>query len=355
MRGTRNLFAVNGLPDDVNVVLEALQFKGMVTIPVGGVVTDEIIENAFRHNRSIIFSAKDYLGILPVTAHTIDIVSVDSKSSPSKYTITVTDHDDIIKQFVQIIDDLNVDVGDHKSNTSKGGTEGPTTQNCAYCKYLLGDTESVESNERTLYRSDNFFVIPTIGQFIKGYLLIIPYQHVMSNGELSDEVLAEFNSVLSDVIKILSITYPDSTGFLVWENGSGSSGAGKAKDSLVHSHVHIAPSNLTSEVIEEISGFSFDEISLYDLKDYKANSYLLVRTPNPNRWKILQTNQIYIPRQYVRQLIGDELGITDNSWNWREYPFYDNMHETLDDIIQALASNKDKLSDRILKNTKFLF
>ena len=355
MRKTRNLFAVTGLPEHVNVVLEALQFKGMVTIPLGNVVTDEAITKAFRFNRSIMFSATDYSGILPTDAYTINIVSDHAQSSPYKYTICATNHDDIVKQFERIANDTNSDVGDHKSNTSKGGTDGPSVRNCAYCKYLQGDTESVESNERTLYRSKNFFVIPTVGQFTKGYLLIIPFKHVMSNGELDHEVLSEFNDVLADVIEILTLAYPEAESFLVWENGSGSSGAGKAKDSLVHSHVHVAPSSLTSEAIEDISGFTFDEISLYDLKDYKASSYLLVRTPDPERWKILQTDKIYVPRQYVRQLIAEEVNITDESWNWRTHPYYEKMHQTLEDVIGALRENWDKLSDRIKENTKFLF
>ncbi len=355
MKKTRNLFAVTGLPDDVNFVLEALQFKGMVTVPYGTAVTGDDIENAFRFNRSIMFSATDYTGVMPKSAYTIDVVSDNAQGSSTKYTICRTDYEDVIKQFVRITEDTQSDVGDHKSNTSKGGTEGPSVRDCAYCKYLKGDTESVESNERTLYRSENFFVIPTVGQFINGYLLIIPYKHVMSNGELDHEVLAEFNDVLADIIEILQLSYPDSNGFLVWENGSGSSGIGKAKDSLVHSHVHVAPSSLTAEAIEDISGFTFDEISLYDLKDYKASSYLLVRTPDPERWKILQTDKIYIPRQYVRQLIGEEVEIEGENWNWRTHPYYDKMHQTLEDVISALTANKDKLSDRIKENTKFLF
>lgn len=356
MKKTRNLFAVTGLPEDVTVVLDAVQFKGLVTIPVGEVITDETIYKAHRFNRSIIFSATDYSGNhLPENAITINVVSNQATGSPYKYTICATNHDDIVKQFERIANDTNSDVGDHKSNTSKGGTDGPSVRNCAYCKYLQGDTESVESNERTLYRSENFFVIPTVGQFINGYLLIIPYRHVMSNGELGHEVLTEFNEVLTDVIEILQLSYPDANSFLVWENGSGSSGAGKAKDSLVHSHVHVAPSSLTSEAIEEISGFTFDEISLYDLKDYKASSYLLIRTPDPERWKILKTDQVYIPRQYIRQLIADEVYIHDESWNWRTHPYYEKMHQTLEDVIGALEKNWNKLSDRIKENTKFLF
>ena len=85
--------------------------------------------------------------------------------------------------------------------------------------------------------------MPSIGQFINGYLLIIPKAHVMSMAEFSKELIDEFNIVLEDVIAILKLTYNFSD-ILVWENGTGNSGKGKAKDSVVHCHVHVAPSLL---------------------------------------------------------------------------------------------------------------
>jgi hypothetical protein len=59
---------------------------------------------------------------------------------------------------------------------------------------------------------------------------------------------------------------------LVWENGTGNGGIGKAKNSIVHSHIHIAPSNLTIDKIKELSGFSFNQISYTDLFNYGEDS-----------------------------------------------------------------------------------
>ena len=81
---------------------------------------------------------------------------------------------------------------------------------------------------RIVYQSDNFFVIPTLGQFINGYLLIIPISHIMSNAELDSSLREEFLTVLDDITYILELTYHTSN-FLVWENGTGNSGIGKVK------------------------------------------------------------------------------------------------------------------------------
>lgn len=210
-------------------------------------------------------------------------------------------------------------------------------------------------NERVLYKSKNFFVIPTLGKFITGYLLIIPFEHVMSNAELDIETLKEFETVLEDIEYLLRLTY-HSHDVLVWENGSGKSGIGKAKDSIVHSHVHIAPSNLTFEDIESASGFPFEEITLDNLSRYKEHSYLLVRTSDHNLWEINNNPELYIPRQYVRQLLAQEYDIfSDEQWNWRTHPFREKMHITVAEIKSTIKSNWDILPERIKQNTSFLF
>ena len=167
MKKTRNTFAVTGSPGDVKVVLNALRFKGLVTIPLGNIVTDETISEAHKYNRSIVFSATDLVGTLPTNTYTIDVVTMNAKASPSKYIICVNDDEmEIAKQFAEIADETNSDIGDHKSNTSTGGTDGPSVQNCAYCKYLKGDTESVESNERTAMMLISMAQTPLISRII---------------------------------------------------------------------------------------------------------------------------------------------------------------------------------------------
>ena len=101
---------------------------------------------------------------------------------------------------------------DHKSNSS-GLLERPTIKDCAYCN-------EIPKERRVFYKNDNFYVFPTYGEFIKGYLLIVPKEHVMSNAELSTEKRQEFLTVLEDISYILTLTY-GAKDFLVWENGTG--------------------------------------------------------------------------------------------------------------------------------------
>lgn len=351
MKKTRNLFILVGNPQDLMSVLEVLHFKGLVTNPYWNHVTDAMIEEAFRCNKSIVCAADDYNGNLQKDAIIIPVFPVHPiPSQKDSRTIYLDDSVSPDAQFEQIVQNLEMDIGDHKSNSS-GLPGGQSIAECTYCRYLAGNTNPYE---KVLYQSQNFFVIPTLGQFIPGYLLIIPTQHLMSNGELSISLLQEFEDVLEDVEYILKLAYPSAKSFLVWENGSGKGGIGKAKNSLVHSHVHIAPTRLTSRVIAQMSGFPFDEIELYDLPDYKEHSYLLMRTPDKSKWNINNDPKLYIPRQYVRQLIAEEYKIPSDGWNWRTHPYIDIMYQTVADVTKALKDNWNSLPSRIRKHTSFL-
>lgn len=352
MKKTRNLFLLVGSPEDIMSALEAIQFKGLITNGYWHPLLPEFVEKVFDCNKSVVGSHDDFVGKIPEDAIVINVVpTARSHVCSARQTIYLGDTETIAKQFEKIADSLGLDIGDHKSNSS-GSTDGPTKKDCAYCQYLDGH---VQKNERTVYRSENFFVIPTLGQFITGYLLIIPYQHIMSNGELSREHLEEFQIVLSDIEYILKLAYPDAKGILVWENGSGTSGKGKAKDSLVHSHVHVAPSGLTADEIKDMAGFHFDELGIMDLPKFKEHSYLLMRCPDKEKWLINNDPKVYIPRQYVRQLIAEEYNIPGDAWNWRTHPFEEKMHETIRDISSALQENLSELPERIRNNTSFLF
>lgn len=344
MKKTRNLFVLIGNQSDITTVLPHLDFKGLKTINKKHIINKDI-EDIFINNKSAICAhlpPKEYAS----SAIYIDVLSKNNDFHINSNYISVDG--DISDQFEYIADKYNCDIGDHKSKTS--GLDGiPTIEDCYYCNYLKRTLS--QKNERTLYRSPNFFVIPTIGQFIPGYLLIIPNQHVMSNAELTSAIISEFSDVLDDILFILKLTY-GKYHYLVWENGTGNSGKGKAIDSIVHAHIHVAPSNLTVPLIESSSGFPFEHVDLETLSKYKNNSYLLIRDEYRKLWKICNNPNIYIPRQYIRQVLADENNIDGELWNWRNYPFNDQMMKTCADISKALRDNWYSLPERIRLYTR---
>ena len=341
MKKTRNMIILVGASSLINEVLPELQFKGSVIVK--DPINYDSVTTIFNNNKSIICSSE----IAEFERYHENPIYIEISDGPSfvyQNHINVNSGN-ITKQFQDIVDKHNLDIGDHKSNSS--GLNGvPTVSDCSYCKEFKH--EVVDIPHAILYKSKHFYVLATLGEFITGYLLIIPERHVMSMAELTAEERSEFIDVLADTKFILNLAYGYDN-FLVWENGSGNSGKGKAKDSVVHSHVHIAPSNLTPEKITKLSGISLDKICYTDLPNYNLHSYLLVGGKNYNEWFINNNPDVYIPRQFIRQILAEEHGITGEKWNWRVYPFLDLMKQMEDDFYAAVKNNWEKLPERIKK------
>lgn len=349
MKKTRNLIVLNTKAHEMHAAQQALQevhFKALVPLDDKH-LNSEAIQKAFACNKSVIcanvppeLQSEFSTSIFPISAFLIP----GGRTSPLEIDLG----GNISNSLSSIADMFGLDIGDHVSNDS-GLVEGPTRKDCGYCGYLDGTTNETIP---TIYRSPNFFVFTTIGQFIPAYLLIIPIEHVMSISQLDEARKAEFLEVLEDVQYILNLAFHCSK-FLIWENGTAAGGHGKAKDSLVHAHVHIASSKLTSTSIEKVSGFPLKRISFKELSSYGENSYLLIRGDDGFSWKINDDPELYIPRQYVRQLLAKEHGVAD-VWNWRIHPFAQERVKTTDFIHTTLDLNWDSLPKRIQERTQIL-
>lgn len=337
MKQTRKIFCLDCYdPPDEQIIRDTLQFKGLTTFFRKNISLEDLVD-VFKHNKSALCISSSLPGNFSKKAIMVDNLNVNA---------------DLISQFKSIVEKNNCDIGDHNSNRS-GLTGAPTIADCTYCRTIKGISKEVS---KILYASENFYVKATLGEFINGYLLIIPYSHIMSNAELSFTLRQEFLEVLEDVTYILQLTY-GTPNVLVWENGSGNSGVGKAKDSIVHSHTHIAPSNMTYATIENESGFPFKKISYDQLSDYKTASYLLINNFTSSsyfslNWNICQESGLYIPRQYIRQLLAEEYNLPGESWNWRTHHFEEKIIETDNQIIKTLKRYWAMLPQRIRDRTK---
>ena len=351
MKKTRNLFILTGDDELVLQAINQINFKGIVSFTLD-YIEPEVVQEVFDCNKSVVCSEVALDSSLSDTAIKIAVVESAYNLVPETNAINIS-KGNVAQQFSAIASYHHCDIGDLKSNTS-ASTEPFKRSDCPYCRYIDDGYMDKDINlHRTLYRSENFFVMPTIGEFVKGYLLIIPFDHVMSNGELSLEKRTEFLQVLDDVSYMLKLTYGESN-LLVWENGSGNNGASKAKTSIVHSHTHVVASSLTADTIENFAGFPLKPISYEDLDLYQKNSYLLIRDVNKDIWRINDNPDLYIPRQYVRQLLlyKDYVTLPDGIWDWRAYPFIDKIKETCNDIQSALLAHWNELPERIRNNTK---
>ena len=341
MKETRKIFSVRGKEKVVRTVMEGLvDFKAVEVIYND--ISQEAISEVFANNKSVICKAEDIkyaFGNIKV----VDVLATDSDTRIFGVKNIINLNGNIVRQFMEIAEDHNIDIGDHVSNASE---KSPLKSDCLFCKLLEGNPVHEQAS---LYESENFLVIPGSGAFIDGYLMILPKVHVMSCAELNLEQRIEMIEVIRDVKDILKGIYKSEV--LVWENGSGMDGKGKPKTSIVHAHIHACPSKLNIWETTNAMGIPVNYISFKDLPKYKANSYLLIMDYDES-WYISYDPNLYIPRQYVRQLIAMEHNINGELWNWRRFPFWENVKKTGNVFLDYVRNNYNNLSPRIRKATK---
>ena len=155
----------------------------------------------------------------------------------------------------------------------------------------------------------------------------------------------------------------------VFECGSGRGGGGKHATSIVHAHIHLAPTDMP--VLDEVhkSGLYPAQIESNELiKHYGQHPYMLYIDQKDN-WYITSDPNTYFPRQHPRQVLADYMGLEKGHYNWRKYPmrekldsiakeiytFLRNEYEHLPTWIQEAVKKIQELPDEIRKNSTFHF
>jgi ATP adenylyltransferase len=201
----------------------------------------------------------------------------------------------------------------------------------AYCCRLA---EAIEQ-ERMLFQTDNFFVIPTLGSMgIEGYLLVVPKKHYHAIAEIPKKLSKELLELVGDVKTLISHEYGLST--LVFEHGPrlGNIDSGQSID---HAHLHLVPGvDITEDwavdlmfrlgkvgqfyKVERVEGFqkAQDLIGL-------GRSYLYVQ--NLQGAELLSEQNFHRPSQYFRAMVANQVGTS--YWNWRLNPDPETLEKTV--------------------------
>lgn len=337
MKTTRHAFCFKGRYKDQEVVLQ--QVSGFKAVSRIDNVTAENVAAVFKANKSVVSAD-------PALQEIAGTIFIGINDPGYEHNIsTDCSEKEIQNQFAEIAEKCNIDIGDHRSNATK---EGPSQkpQDCVFCRYLAGHPDH---EQPSMYESENFVVMANTGHFTPGSLLIIPRKHIMSCAELDETQLAELLEVIEDCKYLLREIYHQDT--LLWENGSGCGGHGKDKSSIVHAHIHMNPCDMDILTVSSAKGITPQKIEYYDLPKYQEESYLLIQDYDW-QWYIVSDPKLYIPRQYVRQLVAEHIGLPGDLWNWRKYLYLDEVIKTTNEIKEYLLSHKSTLPQRILNRTK---
>ena len=165
---------------------------------------------------------------------------------------------------------------------------------------------------RVILESKHFVVVPSLGHFVSGWLLLMPKVHYPCIGALKSDLLSEFLAVKERAASMLRSLYGATIQF---EHGTClRKGGGTCVE---HAHWHLVPIsvNLLSHLKKTFGGYKADSIS--DLaKMYTQRKAYLAYQESDSQLFVFQPS--LIPSQYMRQLIAVTLAIP-NKYDWRKY------------------------------------
>jgi diadenosine tetraphosphate (Ap4A) HIT family hydrolase len=260
------------------------------------------------------------------------------------------DEKDVAKQFQEIADKYNIDIGDYIDESADGNTKGQKDC-CLICNiYANRKNPAKKIVDTVIYESKNFFAVPALGTLLPGYLMICPKRHIMSMAECNNAEFEELNNqVIPDVSKILEETF--GKGCCIFENGSGTAGNGKQhKGSIVHAHLHIIPTDFTISD-EEAKRINMEPEDWNEIRLYVDDPYIFFRD-NKGKSIISYDPDTYRPRQYVRQLIATSEGMPGSLWNWRSHACAETTEDTVDQIAHYLRQTWKGQSETIRCSTR---
>lgn len=190
-------------------------------------------------------------------------------------------------------------------------------------------------NSRTIFQSDSWYVIPSLGGFVNGYLLAVNKNHYRSLYECPVNQQFELVNIINETKAVFENSYD--MNLLFFEHGNISKKT--STNSIDHIHIHLLPfkHSFWGEM-NKMYNFDFYKIDSIECINYmieKNNiaSYILFGDTDDKIYLIDTTNKDY-PSQFLRIVLSEYLKM-DKSWNWKNHYFVDKMYETYADLCSS--------------------
>ena len=198
-----------------------------------------------------------------------------------------------------------------------------------------------------IYESPNFYVLPELGALKQGYVMIIPKEHYLSVAQTPTSLSDEYHEVMEDVEKILQKTYHENGTVVFMEHGSGPSGKTSHKKSIVHAHTHVVIDFKLKEKYKRMVQLR----PCQDITEAKDVHYFSYQEGSNGQLMISMDPEVYVQRQFPRQVMAEELGFAPNQYNWQKNEFKKVTDAMLFHICNTLQT-WDDASLRIKRRTE---
>ena len=227
-------------------------------------------------------------------------------------------------------------------------------ERCILCELasLKGMPTTMETYNRVvdkevdciIYSSPHFYVTSELGALKQGYLMIVPKQHILSVAQFYAALMIVYNQVCKDLEYVLKGAYPEASGVTFMEHGSGPSGITSHKKSIVHAHTHVVTDFQLSDHHKRMVKLEpIDDITLAN-----KTHYFSYQEGSDGQLMICMDNNVYVQRQFPRQVMAEDLKLAPGQYNWRKVGFEENVHATLFHVFNYLknAELPKRIADR---------
>lgn len=180
---------------------------------------------------------------------------------------------------------------------------------CTFCNELKENKliyKNVNYENRILFETNNFYIIPSLGAIKKGHLLINTKKHYLSMSQIDEEKIKELEELTEIIYNIFS---KKKEKLILFEHG-----VTKEKKSCIdHAHIHVLPSEIT-DIERELDPYGCSVIidNFYELRNFQNLDYIFFQ--NSKKEKFVY-NIPTIPSQFLRKIISEKMG--NKNWNWK--------------------------------------
>jgi len=218
------------------------------------------------------------------------------------------------------------------------------TDKCDFCNEFGGGVDNAfairyaaEVRCRSAFETGAFAVLPTLGQIVPGYLLVVPKHHHLAIGDMSQDEIQELEALRAMLLATLGASYGT---YVFFEHGTRSENCGGC--GITHAHLHAVPFSAHVDPVGVLKGqFAFDQLQGFsDLARVPSNSsYLYYEATSKERYAFYPS---VVPSQYLRRLLAEAIGVRD--WDWRECGKEERFLSTLSHTAKMFAGIHDSCS-----------
>lgn len=208
---------------------------------------------------------------------------------------------------------------------------------CEFCNEFAGGSENsfaarytTEAVSRTILEQDDFRVLPSLGQIVPGYLLLVPNQHHRAFADMRLAELKAAEGLKTGLAEEMRSVYGN---LLFFEHGVRTSDSGGC--GISHAHLHLVPFASDEDLVGELTRtFPYEEVSsLLDLKRVQpGRSYLYYESVAGSKYVFYPP---FIPSQHIRRLLAEALSVQE--WDWRQCGKEERLLDTLSHVSRLLS------------------